>query len=87
MYILYLLQSINKPDKSYVGITIKKPDERLREHNEGLSLYTKIFRPWKIIYYETFYCKLCAEKREQFLKSGLGYRFRKIILKNYQKLL
>lgn len=39
---------------------------------------------WSI--YENFYCKLCADKREQFLKSGFGYRFRKIIIQHYEKL-
>ncbi len=86
MYIVYLLGSINKPSKTYVGLTVKPIEDRLREHNEGLSTYTKTFRPWKILYFETFYCRTCAEKREIFLKSGIGYKFRKLIAENYSKL-
>jgi len=86
MYKVYLLQSLVKPTKTYVGLTIKDVNDRLSEHNKGLSQYTKTDLPWKVIYFETFYCKLCAEKREQFLKSGFGYRLRKILLANAGKL-
>ena len=86
MYIVYLLQSLSNPTKSYVGKTIKPVNERLKEHNSGLSRSTKPFIPWKLLYYEQFYCSLCADKREQYLKSGRGYRLRKIIINNQEKL-
>lgn len=86
MFKVYILQSLTKQDKSYVGKTIKPVQVRVSEHNDGLSPFTKAFKPWRLVYYETFYCELCADKREQFLKSGLGFRFRKIILENYMKL-
>ncbi len=86
MYKVYILKSIIEPSKSYVGLTIKKVDERLKEHNLGLSPYSKTYLPWEVVYYENFYCKLCAEKREQFLKSGFGYKLRKLILDNYKTL-
>jgi len=86
MYIVYILKSLKRSAKTYVGLTIKDIGKRLKEHNDGLSQYTKTDRPWKLIYFENFYCKLCAEKREQFLKSGFGFRFRKVILNNYLKL-
>ena len=80
MYKVYLLQSLKDKKKSYVGLTIKDIQDRLDEHNNGLSRYTKAFLPWKIVYFETFYCKLCAEKREDFLKSEVGFRIRKHLL-------
>ncbi len=83
MYKVYILKSISRPEKSYVGYTIKRVQDRLQEHNEGLTQSTKAYRPWKLLYYETFYCKLCAEKREKLLKSGIGFRFRKMILENF----
>ena len=67
-------------------MTIKNVNDRLHEHNEGLSKFTKIDRPWELIYFEYFYCRLCADKREQFLKSGFGYKFRKLILKHSREL-
>jgi putative endonuclease len=80
------LQSLVKPSMTYVGRTTKHPNQRLTEHNAGLSTFTKIYKPWKLIYYETFYCELCADKREQFLKSGKGYRLRKLIVKHESEL-
>lgn len=86
MYHVYIIQSLANLEKTYVGLTTKEPKERLEEHNKGLSTYTKTGKPWQLIYFENFYCKLCAEKREKFLKSGFGYRFRKVILENYSAL-
>ncbi len=86
MYRVYILQSLGNPAKSYVGLTIKEVKLRLAEHNNGLSQSTKHDAPWKVIYYEQFFCKLCADKREQFLKSGVGYKFRKLILKHQNEL-
>jgi len=83
---VYILKSLVKLNKTYVGKTIKPIGLRVNEHNDGLSKYTKTDRPWQLIYYEIFYCKTCAEKREAFLKSGIGYKFRKIILENFEKL-
>jgi len=87
MYHVYLLRSINNPSKSYVGLTIRTPEDRLNEHNSGKSQFTKTDKPWRLIYYEKFYCKLCAEKREMFLKSGFGYRLRQVLLDNESKLI
>ena len=86
MFKVYILQSLTKKDKTYVGQTIKPIEIRVNEHNQGLSTYTKSDKQWIVIYYETFYCKTCTDKREQFLKSGVGYKFRKIILQNYGKI-
>lgn len=83
MYQVYILKSLKKLNLSYVGLTTKGVDKRLDEHNLGKSKYTKTFTPWKLVYYENFYCKLCAEKREIFLKSGFGYRLRKLLLEKY----
>jgi putative endonuclease len=80
MYHVYLLKSLKDSSKSYIGLTIKPPRVRLKEHNNGLSTYTKTNKPWELVYFENFYCKLCADKREQFLKSGFGYRLRKLLL-------
>jgi len=80
MYQVYLLQSLKNKNKSYIGLTIKNVSNRLTEHNSGKSKFTKIYMPWKLIYFETFYCMLCAEKREKFLKSGVGFRIRKHML-------
>ncbi len=83
MYTVYLLKSTKFVNKSYIGFTAKTVRERLQEHNSGLSKYTNSFKPWELIYFENFSCKKCARNREMFLKSGFGYRLRKLILNNY----
>ena len=86
MYHVYLLKSLKNPTKSYVGFTNRDIKIRLSEHNNGMSSSTKTDLPWELIYYESFSCQNCAEKREKFLKSGFGYRLRKLLLDNYKEL-
>ena len=79
MYYVYILLSLK--DKSlYIGFTddLKK---RVTQHNKGLSSYTMHKRPWKLIYYEAFSNRLDAKDREEYLKSGWGFRSIKKILK------
>ncbi|MDO8486994.1 MAG: GIY-YIG nuclease family protein [Candidatus Curtissbacteria bacterium] len=84
MYQVYILRSLSNGSRSYVGLTLKGIKNRLKEHNAGESRYTKTYIPWELVYFENFYCRLCAEKREKFLKSGFGYRFRKLILEKFK---
>jgi len=46
-YYIYILQSITYPERYYVGCT---PDlkERIKRHNEGGSLHTSKYIPWKM---------------------------------------
>lgn len=80
-YYVYLLKSL-KNNKSYIGFTHKKPEERLKEHNSGHNKFTKENRPWKLIYYEIYSCKKCARLREEFYKTGVGKKIKKILLEN-----
>lgn len=70
-YNVYVLKS-KKNEKRYIGITFKKPIIRLSEHNQGSNEFTRLNKPFELIYYELGYCKECALKREKFLKSGQG---------------
>ena len=47
MYYVYILQSVDKPDKFYVGYT-EDVRARLIKHNEGGSKYTSKYNPWTI---------------------------------------
>ena len=53
MKYVYLIQSESHPKESYVGVTtdLKK---RLTVHNEGGSVHTAQFRPWKLVTYIAF---------------------------------
>ena len=82
MFTTYLLQS-EKNGKSYIGVTEKDPKTRLAEHNGGSNEWTKLNRPFKLTYYETYHCSLDAYSRERFLKSGVGNRLVQLLLKEY----
>lgn len=82
VYIVYILKSL-KSSKNYVGYTAKRINERLQEHNKGLNKWTKTYRPFKLVYYETYVCKTDAIRRERFFKSGQGKKLKKLILKEF----
>ena len=71
MNCVYVIKSL-KNGKRYVGKTSKKVSERLVEHNQGKSPFTRNNRPYILIYYEDNYCNQCVGSRERFLKSGKG---------------
>jgi putative endonuclease len=48
---------------------------RLAQHNNGDSLYTAEFRPWRLITYVGFSSQTKAEAFETYLKSGSGHAF------------
>lgn len=66
MFYLYLLQS-QKNGKLYIGQTIDLK-KRLIEHNNGKSQFTKLYRPWNLIYYEAYLTLALAKQRESQLK-------------------
>ena len=79
MYFVYFLKS-EKNQKFYVGVTSKRPEQRLQEHNFGSNKWTRENSPFKIVYYEKYYCKADAYQRELFYKSGFGRKVRDAII-------
>ena len=74
MYTVYALYSVAY-DKIYIGYT-SNLKERLLSHNElSKKGWTIKFRPWSLVYSETFESKGEALKREQELKSSRGRAF------------
>ena len=66
MYFVYVLQSAK--DKSYyIGYT-SNIERRLWENNEGRTGYTKLKRPWKLIYKEEYKTMSGAMTREKYFK-------------------
>jgi len=79
MYDVYILESIERPDKYYVGHT-QDLKNRLERHNRGLVKSTKHARPWKIIYTEEYETKKDSYKRELQIKSYKGGEaFKKLV--------
>jgi len=81
MFYVYVLQS-KKDEELYIGYTTDLK-RRIVEHNEGLNLSTKRYRPWKIIYYEACLNNNDARRREDYLKTTQGRRLLKIRLKEF----
>ncbi|MCH7492600.1 GIY-YIG nuclease family protein [Patescibacteria group bacterium] len=79
MFYVYILQS-QKNNRLYTGST-NDLARRLKEHNFGTSKYTKLTKPFKLLYEEKLSTRSGALKRERFFKSGLG---REWIKKNVQ---
>jgi putative endonuclease len=84
MFYVYCLRSKKDRHQLYFGYS-SDLKRRLIEHNKGLSDYTKIYRPWEIIYYEACINKSDAERREKYLKTNVGRRMFKRRLKDYFK--
>ena len=74
MKCVYLLQSLARPDKRYVGVTADL-NCRLAAHNEGQSRHTRPFRPWKLVVAVWFDDNARASAFETYLKSGSGHAF------------
>ena len=81
MFYTYVLQS-KEGEHLYVGYT-RDLHKRLEEHNRGLNVSTKEYRPWQVIYYEACLHELDAKRRESYLKTSQGSRLLKRRLKEY----
>jgi len=74
MFYVYVLRSL-KNEKRYVGSTSKDPRIRLKEHNSGISSWTRQNGPHVLIHQQEFQLKKEALGREKFLKSGQGRKW------------
>ncbi len=74
MYYVYLLRSINFPDKTYIGFT-EDLKTRMHAHNAGESKHTAKFVPWQLASYHAFADKRKAQEFEHYLKTGSGKAF------------
>lgn len=81
MYYTYILFS-EKLNKFYIGST-SDLRTRLKDHNDGKSVFTSQGKPWKLVYYEAFCEKQDALNEEKFLKTGQGREKRKYLLNIY----
>ena len=67
MYYVYILTS-KKTKMLYIGFT-EDLKRRFSEHNSGKESFTSKFKPWKIVYYESYLNKQDATIRESKLKQ------------------
>ncbi|MBU0531605.1 GIY-YIG nuclease family protein [Patescibacteria group bacterium] len=70
MPFVYILHS-PEFDRYYIG-SCGNMEERLEKHNSGATKSTRPFRPWVMIYQESFDTGTEARKRENQIKSYKG---------------
>ncbi len=77
MIYVYFLQSINFSDKFYTGLT-NDLRRRVAEHNQGKSIHTNKYIPWKLKTCIAFSDEQKAFEFEQrYLKTSSGRVFAK----------
>jgi predicted GIY-YIG superfamily endonuclease len=74
MKYVYVLESIERPDQTYVGLA-DDLRARLKRHNSGQSPHTSKYRPWRIVSYFAFAREQAAVDFERYLKTGSGRAF------------
>ncbi len=74
MYYVYILQSVNFPDKFYIGYT-NDLKRRLMQHNNEHAGHTEKYRPWKIKDHFALDDEQKAKDFEKYLKSQCGREF------------
>ena len=73
---VYILQSVNHPERYYVGHT-EDLRQRLKRHNAGEVPHTSRDRPWRIKTAVAFSDPEQAVRFERYLKTASGRAFAK----------
>ena len=76
MNYVYILRSLQKPERHYVGVTADLR-ARLKKHNAGEVSHTSIHVPWDLKTYIAFSDQSQAFAFEKYLKSASGRAFAK----------
>ena len=76
MIYVYILCSLEQPDRFYAGIT-RDLRARLRKHNAGDVAHTSKYAPWALGTYVAFADERQAFAFEKYLKSASGRAFAK----------
>jgi putative endonuclease len=72
IYHVYILLNETKT-RTYTGVT-DDVEKRLGEHNAGRVKSSSLYRPYKVIYTESFETLSEARQKEKFYKSATGRR-------------
>jgi putative endonuclease len=82
-YWVYIIESL-QDHSFYIGYS-ENLENRLKQHNNGESIYTSRKIPWKLVYYEEFESKSSAIKRERFLKKQRNSNFYRSLRDNFKQ--
>lgn len=75
MFYTYVLRS-KTDNKFYIGFC-RDLSKRIREHNQGKVLSTRLRIPFDLVYFEACLSEEKAVRREKYFKTGFGRRFLK----------
>jgi putative endonuclease len=81
MFYVYIVED-RTSKKKYIGFT-SHLKQRIQQHRSGAVKTTKRWTTISLIYAEYYLNKLDAVGREEFLKSGAGWRYIKKQLQHY----
>jgi len=81
MFYVYILRS-RRTGRFYVGHT-DDVAQRLVEHNLGLSKYTRRWRPWELVYVESFETRSAAMKREGQIKRRKSRKYIESLIRGH----
>ena len=70
MFYVYVLQS-NKNKQLYVGRT-DNLQKRIKQHQDRKTFTTNRLNPMTLVFYESFFDKKDAIRRERYLKTSKG---------------
>jgi predicted GIY-YIG superfamily endonuclease len=76
MKYVYILRSLDYPDRHYVGVTADL-NARMKKHNAGEVPHTSKYVPWAVKTYVAFSDQMRAVAFEKYLKSPSGRAFAK----------
>jgi putative endonuclease len=80
MFYTYIIYSKNI-DKFYVG-SCQDVHERLKDHLNSRSKYTKITKDWELKYFETFSTRSEAYQREMKIKKMKSRKYIESLIEN-----
>ena len=75
MFYAYVIKS-TRFDYYYKG-HCEDLELRLRQHNSGMTVSIKNYRPFELVYFESLPTRTEAIRRERYFKSAAGRRFLK----------
>ncbi len=75
MFYAYVLKSVNH-DFIYKG-HCENPEERIKQHNSGITESLRPYLPVKLVYKEEFTTREEAIAREKYFKTSAGRRYLK----------
>ena len=75
MFYAYVIKRLNH-DFYYKG-HCENLEERLKQHNSGMTASIRPYIPFELVYVEEFNSREEAVKREKYFKSSAGRRFLK----------